>query len=82
MLKAHVCQTTENLAPKIHNLLRLAQLSRLPFSASQLEYLSGFDMYQLEGRYPDRLPEPLEKSDAINELKAVEKMLQWLTSQF
>lgn len=82
MLKAHVCRTTGNLAPKIHNLLRLTELTGLPFSKAQKELLSRFDMHQLEGRYPDRLPKPFKKNKAKKELQAVEEVLQWLIKQF
>ena len=32
MMKAHVCKATGSLAPKLHDLLRLAQLARLSLS--------------------------------------------------
>ena len=82
MLKAHVCRATEDLPPKIHNLVRLAELTGLSFSKTQQEFLSEFDMHQLEGRYPDRLPRSLTKSKAKQELHAARKVLQWLSKQF
>ena len=50
MLKAHVCRTTGNLAPKIHNLVRLAELANLSISNRQRLLLGRFNQYQLEGR--------------------------------
>lgn len=82
MLKAHVCRTTGNLAPKIHNLVRLAELTNLPFSKSRQRFLAGFDMYQLEGRYPDRLPAPPSRDEALQEIQEVEEILQWLKKEF
>lgn len=82
MLKAHICQQTENLAPKIHNLVRLAELTGLTFSKTRQRFLAGFDMYQLEGRYPDRLPAPPPKDKALQELQEVEEILQWLKKRF
>jgi len=82
MLKAHVCRTTGALAPKIHNLVRLTELSGLSFSKQQEQFLARFDMYQLEGRYPDRLPALPEKRRAAQELQAVEELLQWLSKKF
>ena len=81
MLKAHVCRETEHLAPKIHNLVRLAKLSKLPFSKPHEIFLSRFDMYQLEGRYPDRLPAPPKKSEAKKELQTAREVRQWLKKQ-
>lgn len=37
LLKAHVCRWTRDLAPRTHNLSRLAELSNLPFQSDQLE---------------------------------------------
>ena len=81
MLKAHVCRTTQELAPKIHNLLRLSQLSGLSFSVAHQAFLARFDRYQLEGRYPEHLPSPPEKSKAQRDLKQAEEVRQWLKNQ-
>jgi HEPN domain-containing protein len=51
-LKAHICRVSENLAPRIHTLLRLAELARLELSKNQIEFMARFDRYQIEGRYP------------------------------
>jgi HEPN domain-containing protein len=32
LLKAHVCRHTQDLAPRLHNLVRLAELAALPLS--------------------------------------------------
>ncbi len=82
MLKAHVCRATANLAPKIHNLLRLAELTGLAFSERQQAFLARFDRYQLEGRYPDQLPVPLEIDEAEKELELAEELQKWLIDQF
>lgn len=78
MLKAHVCRATGDLAPKIHNLVRLAELANLTFSKNRQRFLAGFDMYQLEGRYPDRLPAPPAQDEALQAVQQVEEILQWL----
>jgi HEPN domain-containing protein len=82
MLKAHVCQATGDLAPKIHNLVRLAELAGLSLSKEQEDFLAQFDMHQLEGRYPDKSPEPLKGSLAKKELEAAEEVIRWLSKQF
>ena len=82
MLKAHVCRATESLAPKIHSLLRLAELAELSFSEMQQEHLARIDRYQLEGRYPDQLPVPLSVDKSKKELKVTEELLRWLINQF
>jgi HEPN domain-containing protein len=82
ILKAHVCRATNDLAPKIHNLARLAQLTGLSFPETQQIFLARFDQYQLEGRYPDKLPQPLKIDEAKQELEKAEEILQWLINQF
>lgn len=82
ILKAHVCRVTDDLAPKTHNLVRLAQLTGLSFSETQQIFLARFDQYQLEGRYPDKSPQPLSINEAKQELKKAEEILQWLINQF
>jgi HEPN domain-containing protein len=82
MLKAHVCRATGELAPKIHNLLRLAELAKLSISNQQRVILGRFNQYQLEGRYPDKLPKPASKNKAKAALKEGEEILVWLKKQF
>jgi len=82
LLKAHVCRATSGLAPRVHSLLRLADLSGLVLSEGQRTFLARFDRYQLEGRYPDALTEPLAVDEAEEELETAGEVLRWLRSQF
>ncbi len=81
MLKAHVCRAANSFPPKIHNLIHLSELANLSISSSQRILLGRFNQYQLERRYPDRLPIPLTKREAKEELKEMEAMLEWLRQQ-
>ena len=36
MLKAHVCKATRNLAPHLHSLVQLAEMSKLSFSEAKM----------------------------------------------
>lgn len=58
ILKAHVCRQTRDLAPRLHDLLRLANLAGLSLKDSDRDFLKVFGVYQVEGRYPDTFPEP------------------------
>jgi HEPN domain-containing protein len=55
VLKAHVCKNTEDLAPKIHSLSRLVDLTGLQPDQRQLEILGEMNGFQMEGRYPEFL---------------------------
>ncbi len=52
MLKAQVCRLTSDLAPRVHNLVHLAELTGLSLSETQRTFLARVNQYQLEGRYP------------------------------
>ncbi len=78
MLKAHVCRTTRDLAPRIHILLRLAERTDLAWSEEQRLFLARFDRYQIEGRYPDMLPAAPDIALAREELKQAQEVFDWL----
>jgi HEPN domain-containing protein len=59
LLKSQVCKTTQNLAPPIHNLVRLAELSGITIDDHLLDLLAEVSPFNIETRYPDMLvPEP------------------------
>ena len=52
MLKAHVCL---ELAPRIHNLVRLAEMAGLKLSETQIDLLADASEFNIEGRYSKML---------------------------
>jgi HEPN domain-containing protein len=81
ILKAHVCKHTNNLAPKIHPLLRLLEISELALTEDQRLFLAKFDRYQMEGRYPENLPD-LPPFEAVkNDFSKARELLEWLKNQ-
>jgi HEPN domain-containing protein len=50
LLKAHVCRFSNDLAPRLHNLSRLAELTGLPLSQTQADILADMNAFNLEGR--------------------------------
>lgn len=82
MLKAHVCRTTGDLAPRIHALLRLAERTNLAPSEEQRLFLARFDRYQLEGRYPGPNRDWIDLSTAQQELRKAQELFEWLSRQF
>jgi len=81
MLKAHVTRETRSIPPRIHNLVRLAEIARLPLSPEQRVSLRQFDIYQSEGRYPDSAQITLDLDTARERLSSAEEMVRWLTAQ-
>lgn len=81
ILKAHVCKTIRDLAPRTHNLTRLAETAKLALNDSQLDCLAELNQFNIEGRYPDSLmpvPSPREAKEYF--LRAGE-IYEWLTNQ-
>ena len=79
--KAHFCKETQNLAPRIHNLLRLTEKISLDLTDQQKEFLAKFDRYQLEGRYPELWPQKVNLNYAYNELYQAKELFKWLIDQ-
>lgn len=77
-IKAIVVKQTEEIAPRSHNLLYLAEIAKLAFSEEDEIFLGILMKYQLQGRYPDyQLNMP--NNDKINNyLIKTESLLLWL----
>ncbi len=81
MLKAHVTNQTKDIPPRIHNLVRLAEIARLKLGTEREQFLREFGAYQLEGRYPDVEQFTIESSLTRKELSRAKEMLLWLKKQ-
>ena len=81
MLKAHITRTTSDVPPRTHNLAQLSVLSRLDLTSEQREFLKRFNVFQLEGRYPDQLGArpPAERAKQL--LSQAKETLEWLTQK-
>jgi HEPN domain-containing protein len=79
MLKAHVTRQTNDLTPRIHNLVRLAEIAALELEPAQERFLREFSVYQMEGRYPDSEQVRLDLGVAKEEVSKAGKMLAWLS---
>lgn len=81
LLKACFCQRTHELAPKIHNLVRLADLAVLQPSLEQRDTLAEMNAFGLEGRYPISLSPPPTAEEARGYMTRAAGVFQWLMSQ-
>lgn len=77
-IKAHVVETSGEVAPRSHNLIYLSEKTDLVFD-NETEIFMGILMkYQLQGRYPDYdpvLPDILKVNEYFEKTKT---LLQWL----
>ena len=81
ILKAIVCKQTQDLAPRLHNLSRLAELTALQLGARGKEILAEMNAFHIEGRYPESLTKPPTKEEALSYLAGAEGVFQWLMNQ-
>jgi HEPN domain-containing protein len=81
-LKAHVCRTTNELAPPIHNLVRLAAAANLSLQPEQRDLLAEVNSFNIEGRYPELfLPLP-SAIEAETYLVRIGVLLECLKDRF
>jgi HEPN domain-containing protein len=81
MPKAHVTRQTKDVPPRIHNLIRLSEIAGLSLGPEQASFLRRFDMYQLEGRYPESAHTIIDLKAANERLALAGDILKWLKSQ-
>jgi HEPN domain-containing protein len=81
VLKAHVCLKTQDVPPRVHNLLALGKLAGLVLDSDQRAVLAELNAFALAGRYPETLPaEPSpERTRAI--LGRAEETFKWLMTR-
>ena len=78
ILEAHVCRQARDLAPKIHSLVRLAELGAVKTDKDQLDTLAEMSAFNVEGRYPETLA-PLPTADeAKRYFERAQEVFEWL----
>jgi HEPN domain-containing protein len=81
VLKAHVCRAIEDIAPYIHNLVRLADLARLNLTPEQLRVLTEANSFNIQCRYPETLLPTPAREEAVQCLEEAKEVFQWLMKQ-
>jgi len=81
LLKAHVCRHAQDLAPRLHNLVRLAELAELAPNQDQIDILAEMNAFNIEGRYPDTLVPPPTPREAKQYLRRAKEVYRWLMNQ-
>ncbi len=78
ILKAHVCKTTEDLAPRLHDLLRLLDLAQIALPQWDRDQLRLLGIYQMAGRYPDQMPQLPTLEQARERFQEAGRIYRWL----
>jgi len=81
-LKAVVCKQTQDMAPRIHNLVRLYELAALPLNTEKMDILADMNSFNIEGRYPESLVKPPTKDEALAYMVQAKGVFEWLINQF
>lgn len=81
ILKAHVCRRIQDIAPRLHNLIRLAEMAGIELDQHQQNILADISVFSIQGRYPDMLlpsPSPEQAQDVLDQAT---ELFEWLTNQ-
>ncbi len=81
IIKAHVCKNINDIAPRIHNLIRLSEVASLKLEQNFIDILAELNAFNIEGRYPDSNIIPVSQNEAIDYLKRSEEVYIWLMKQ-
>jgi HEPN domain-containing protein len=85
LCKAHwIKDNKSNNPPRIHNLVHLAEATKLKISSEDLDFLRKMNTFQLEGRYPDYKQEIFRTYRQQNTaliIKKVNQLRQWLLKE-
>ena len=85
VLKAVYVRNNENrIPPKVHNLVRLAELSQINIDDDQKFLLDGINDFNIEVRYPEYKNEfykTCTKEFAEEKINQINKLYKWLKSQ-
>ena len=77
-MKAIVCQRTGELAPYIHDLVRLAGIAGVDLDPGRRDVLAKMNAYALAGRYPDTLGTTLTSAETDARVLEAREVFNWL----
>ena len=81
ILKAFICLHNNDIAPRLHNLVRLSELSEVAFEEKHTDFLSEMNPFNIEERYPELWGAIPSQKEAEELLSQTEEMLKWLRNQ-
>jgi HEPN domain-containing protein len=83
MLKALIAQRSKELPPRIHQLVRLAEVASVAISEQQADLLRELSAYYFHSRYPEEIVEAgahLTEQQVRRVLAQTQEIIQWLNS--
>ena len=83
-LKAFYVRDKREIPPKIHNLVKLAENTKLSLTEDQLVFLADINDFNIETRYPDAkfsFYKTCTKEFTKGQFSMIKEMYKWLLSQ-
>lgn len=80
-VKALVVETTKDIPPKTHNLIRLSELANLSLNQENADFFGEMMMFHLEGRYPEGYEKPPEIDRCVEYLNKSKEIVEWLAKR-
>jgi len=77
IIKAHVVNTLNEIPPKSHDLFYLSKLAKIELPEDKQLIIQILMKYQLEGRYPEYMPEAPQQKIVADYLNQTENLLKW-----
>ena len=81
LLKALVVRAVADIPPRIHNLVRLAEIAGLDLSVEHRDVLADLNPFSLAGRYPETLASAPSVADAGALMIRAQEVGAWLQSR-
>ncbi|MFH0976769.1 MAG: HEPN domain-containing protein [Spirochaetota bacterium] len=81
LLKALICKKTNDIPPRIHNLVRLCEIADINPNDSQLDILAEMNAFNIEGRYPDSRIQSPDIQTAKSYLNKAKEVRLWIIQQ-
>lgn len=83
MLKAIIAKRSQELPPRGHQLVRLAERAQIPLSEEQADFLRELSTHYIQSRYPEETEDISSQVSVQHARQVVEKteeVVRWLTS--
>lgn len=83
MLKALIARRSKELPPRIHQLVRLAEVAGLMIAEEQADLFRELSAYYFQTRYPEEIAEvgsQVNEQQAQRVLTRTQEMVEWLSS--
>jgi len=83
MLKALIAKQTQELPPRLHQLMRLAEAAHLDIDTGKARFFRELSSYYFQTRYPEEIAEISKQVDSKTAgliLKQTEEVIEWLES--